>query len=268
MRVSHLTRNKRVLEPLKTFNVTLKISLSGPKQRMLLPLPEIPGASCPHWSVAAAAAKSLQSCPILCNPIDSSPLGSFVPGILQARILEWIAISFSNTWKWKVKVKSFSRVQLLVTPWTGAYQAPLSMGFSRQEYWSGVPLVSGGEHKWQGQRQPGNLEQGSPNSWSGTGAICQISCSIRLEIKCTINVMCLNDPQTILPPTLSVWKSCLLWNWPLGPKMLRTSNLDDNPRLPSVCSIARLVLEESCCDKRGKEERPQHILFLAWRTVA
>ena len=89
-----------------------------------------------------AAAKSLQSCPTLCDPIDGSPTGSPVPGILQARILEWVAISFSNTWKWKVKVKSFSRVQLLATPWTAAYQAPLSMGFSRQEYWSGVPLPS------------------------------------------------------------------------------------------------------------------------------
>ena len=86
------------------------------------------------------AAKSLQSCPTLCNSIDSSPPGSPVPGILQARILEWVAISFSNAWKWKVKVKSLSRVWLLVTPWTTAYQAPLSMGFSRQEYWSGLPL--------------------------------------------------------------------------------------------------------------------------------
>ena len=91
---------------------------------------------------AAAAAKSLQSCPTLCNPIDSSPTGSPVPGILQARILEWVAISFSNAWKWKVKVKSLSRVRLLATPWTAAYQAPPSIGFSRQEYWSGVPLPS------------------------------------------------------------------------------------------------------------------------------
>ena len=91
---------------------------------------------------AAAAAKSLQSCPTLCNPIDGSPLGSSVPGILQARTLEWVAISFSNAWKWKVKVKSLSRVQLLATPCTAAYQAPPSMGFSRQEYWSGVPLPS------------------------------------------------------------------------------------------------------------------------------
>ena len=90
----------------------------------------------------AAAAKSLQSCQTRCDPIDGSPPGSPVPGILQARTLEWVAISFSNAWKWKVKVKSLSRVWLLATPWTAAYQAPPSMGFSRQEYWSGVPLPS------------------------------------------------------------------------------------------------------------------------------
>ena len=92
--------------------------------------------------LAAAAAKSLQSCPTLCDPRDGSPPGSHVPGILQARILEWVAISFSNAWKWKVKVKSLSRVRLLATPWTAAYQAPPSMVFSRQEYWNGVPLPS------------------------------------------------------------------------------------------------------------------------------
>ena len=86
----------------------------------------------------AAAAKSLQSCPILCDPIDGSPPGSPVPGILQASILEWVAISFSNAWKWKVKVKLLSRVRLLATPWTAAYQAPPSLGFSRQEHWSGL----------------------------------------------------------------------------------------------------------------------------------
>ena len=90
----------------------------------------------------AAAAKLLQSCLTLCDPIDSSPPGSLVPGILQARTPEWVATSFSNAWKWKVKVKSLSHVRLLATPWTAAYQAPLSMGFSRQEYWSGVPLPS------------------------------------------------------------------------------------------------------------------------------
>ena len=89
---------------------------------------------------AAVAAKSLQSCPTLCDPIDGSPPGSPIPGILQARTLEWVTISFSSAWKWKVKVKSLSHVQLLATPWTAAYQAPPSMGFSRQEYWSGVPL--------------------------------------------------------------------------------------------------------------------------------
>ena len=89
-----------------------------------------------------AAAKSLQSCPTLCNPTDGSPPGSATPGILQAGILEWVAISFSNAWKGKVKVKSLSHVQLFATPWTAAHQAPLSMGFYRQEYWSGWPLPS------------------------------------------------------------------------------------------------------------------------------
>ena len=93
-------------------------------------------------AAAAAAAKSLQLCLTLCDPIDGSPPGSPIPRILQAKIAEWVAISFSSAWKWKVKVKSLSRVQLLAIPWTAAYQAPLSMGFSRQEYWSGVPLPS------------------------------------------------------------------------------------------------------------------------------
>ena len=81
----------------------------------------------------AAAAESLQSCPTLCNPTDGSPPGSPIPGILQAGTLEWVAISFSNAWKWKVKVKSLRRVRLFATPWTAAYQAPPAMGFSRQE---------------------------------------------------------------------------------------------------------------------------------------
>ena len=92
--------------------------------------------------VVAAAAKSLQSCPTLHDPIDGSPPGSPVPGILQPRTLEWVAISFSNAWKWKVKGKSLSCVRLFTTPWTAAHQAPPPMGFSRQEYWSGVPLPS------------------------------------------------------------------------------------------------------------------------------
>ena len=107
--------------------------------------------------VCAAAAKSLQSCLTLCDPIDGSRLGSPVPGILQARTLEWVAISFSSAWKWKVKMKSLSRVQLFSTPWTAAYQAPPSIGFSRQEYWSGVPLPSPCmrrvRHKWVTEQQ-------------------------------------------------------------------------------------------------------------------
>ena len=90
----------------------------------------------------AAAAKLLQSCQTLCDPTDGSPPGSPVPGILQARTLEWVAISFSNAWKWKMKVKLISCVRLFKTPWTAAHQAPPSTGFSRQEYWSGVPLLS------------------------------------------------------------------------------------------------------------------------------
>ena len=115
-----------------------------------LPIPFLPAFGNHHCILclnefdycAAAAAKSLQSCPTMCDPVDGSPPGSPVPGILQARTLEWGAISFTNEWKWKVKVKSLSRVRLFETPWTVAYQAPLCMGFSRQEYWSGVPLPS------------------------------------------------------------------------------------------------------------------------------
>ena len=93
----------------------------------------------------AAAAKSLQSCPTLCDSIDGSPPGSPVPGILQARTVEWVAISFSNSWKMKVKSESevAQSCPTLSDPWTVAHQAPPSMGFSRQEYWSGSPLIKG-----------------------------------------------------------------------------------------------------------------------------
>ena len=94
------------------------------------------------YADAVAAAKSLQSCPTLCDPIDGLPPGSPVPEILQARTLEWVAISFSNAWNWKVKVKSLSHVWFLATSWTAAHQAPPSMGFSRQEYWRGLPFPS------------------------------------------------------------------------------------------------------------------------------
>ena len=100
------------------------------------------------YIAAATAAKSLQSCLTQCDPVDSSPPGSPIPGILQERTLEWVASSFSYAWKWKVRVKSLSHVWFLATPWTGAYQAPPSMGFSRQEYWSGVPLPSPNPVYW------------------------------------------------------------------------------------------------------------------------
>ena len=93
-------------------------------------------------TTTTATTKSLQSCLTLCDPIDGSPPGSPVPGFLQTRTLEWVAISFSNAWRSKGKVKSLSRVRLFATPWTAAHQAPPSMGFSRQEYWSGVPSPS------------------------------------------------------------------------------------------------------------------------------
>ena len=92
--------------------------------------------------MAAAAAKLRQLCPTLCDPIDGNPPGSPVPGTLQARTLEWVATSLSNAWKLKVKAKSLSHVRPLATPWAAAHQAPPSKGFSRQEYWSGVPLPS------------------------------------------------------------------------------------------------------------------------------
>ena len=113
-----------------------------------------PETKTPIQYAAAAVAKLPQSCSTLCDPVDGSPLGSPIPGILQARTLEWVAISFSNAWKWKVKVKSLSCVRLLATPWTAAHQASPSMGFSRQEYWSGVPLPSPKTYE-----TPTNIEQ-------------------------------------------------------------------------------------------------------------
>ena len=114
--------------------------------------------------MAAAAAKSPQSCPTLCDPIDGSPPGSPIPGILQARTLEWVAIAFSNAWEWKVKVESLSRVPLSATPWTAAYQPPPSMGFSRQEYWSAVPLPSL-QPLWQKGRTKEPLDKSERGEW-------------------------------------------------------------------------------------------------------
>ena len=120
-------------------SLTIPSPYSFPQQDMVIFLNSIFYS---RLAATAAAAKSLQSCPTLCDPVHGSPPGFPIPGILQARTLEWVAISFSNAGKWKVKVKSLSCVRLGATPWTAAYQAPPSMGFSRQEYWSGVPLPS------------------------------------------------------------------------------------------------------------------------------
>ena len=129
-------------ETLKHSSFSVSVGSLGPGAHKVCLSPlSISGGTCMHRS-AAAAAKSLQSCPTLCDTIDGSPPGFPVPEILQARTLEWVAISFSKAWKWKVKVKSLSHVRLLATPWTAAYQAPPPMGFSRQEYWSGLPLPS------------------------------------------------------------------------------------------------------------------------------
>ena len=151
----HLLLRRKVMTNLdnifKSRNITLPTKFCLVKA-MVFPVVMY---GCESWTVkkaAAAATKSLHSCLTLFDPRDCSPSGSHIPGILQARTLEWVAISFSNAWKWKVKVKSLSRVWPLATQWTAAYQAPPSMGFSRQEYWSGVPLPSP-EESW------------APNNW-------------------------------------------------------------------------------------------------------
>ena len=138
----HLNWTFHLLTPWCPFVITLSPHLTSATQTHLTNIKQRSGPlTSPYW-LAAAAAKSFQSCPTLCNHIDKSLPGSAVPGILQSRTREWVAISFSNAWKWKVKVKSLSCVRLLAIPWTAAYQAPPSMGFSRQGYWSGVPLPS------------------------------------------------------------------------------------------------------------------------------
>ena len=84
---------------------------------------------------AAAAAKSLQLCLTLRRPHRWQPTRPRHLRDSPVRTLGWVAISFSNAWEWKVKVKSLSHVWLFTTPWAATYQAPPSMGFSRQEYW-------------------------------------------------------------------------------------------------------------------------------------
>ena len=137
IKISQIDGVWNVREREKSKNTSKVFGLRNWKRRIVIPLTD----------ATAATAKSLQSCPTLCDPIDGSPPGSPVPGILQARTLKWVAISFSNAWKWKVKAKLLSRVRPSATPLTAAHQAPLSMGFSRQEYWSGVPLPS--PNRWE-----------------------------------------------------------------------------------------------------------------------
>ena len=133
---------------------------------------------------AVAAAKSLQSCPTLCDPVDGSPPGSPVPGILQARTLEWVAVSFSNAWKWKVKVKLLGHVGLFTAPWTAAYQAPPSMGFSKHHRCLQIIYLSPKgkkETSWRNQCHPDHLPPPAPHNvttkrWTaGTAECCQDS---------------------------------------------------------------------------------------------
>ena len=159
---------------------------------------------------AAAAAVSLQSCPTLCDPIDGSPPGSPVPGTLQARILEWVAISFSNAWKWKVKVKSLSRVRLFATPWTAAYQAPPSTGFSRQEYFVNAAAAK--------SRQscptlcdpidgspPGSRPWDSPGNNTGAGCHFLLPCmKVKSESEVAQSSPILRDPMDCSLPGSSV----------------------------------------------------------------
>ena len=156
-------------------------------------------------AAAAAAAKSLQSCPTLCDPRDGSPPGSPIPLILQARTLEWVAISCSNAWKWKMKVKLLSPVRPLETPWTAAYKAPLSVGFSRQEYWSGVPLPSldwwwrltliciGQAGKWEGDKRYKQREPRRVSSllWDRPTLMpwgCTVLCLFNKTLSCNLAV--------------------------------------------------------------------------------
>ena len=179
----------------------------------------------PWFLTAAAAAKSLQSCPTLWDPIDGSPLGCPIPGSLQARTLEWVAISFSSAWKWKVKGKSLGHVRLLATPWTAAYQAPPSMGFSRQEYWSGVPLLSScycfSTHICKGV---GSVEEQSRGKSCPEGWQCE-----RPNFFCMVISL---GWQLLLQPVVKLWEFCpgfpprcvgdlVLWfslrSWEVGP---------------------------------------------------
>ena len=163
------------------------------------------------WWTGRPAAKSLQSCPTLCDPVDGSPPGSPVPGILQERTLDWVAISFSNAWKWKVKVKSLSRVRLCVTPWTATYQAPPSMGFSRQEYWSAVSLPSPRE-AWREAIHGVAKSQTQLSNWTELNWLFYITSFPKLSWLWYTSKMCQIWPVDLyisLDTTENPWRECL-----------------------------------------------------------
>ena len=193
-------------------------------------------------SAAAAAAKLLQSCPTLCDPRDGSPPGSAVPGILQARTLEWVAISFSNAWKWKVKEKSLSHVQLRAIPWTVAYQAPLSMGFSRQENWSGVPRLS-------------------PHKMSRIGK------SIETEMATHSSTLAWKIPQMEEPDRLqSMGSQRIRQDWATSLTLIET----EGASLVSQTVKNLPAMQETQVQSLGQEDPPEkemanHSSILAWR---
>ena len=174
-------------------------------------------------------AKSLQSCPTLCDPTDGSPPGSPVPGILQARTLEWVAIYFSNACKWKVKVKSLSRVRLFTTPWTTAYQAPPSMGVSRQEYWSGVPLPGG------------TVDKNPPDNAGDVGSILALG---RSHMSWSYKVCA---PQ-LLSPCFRAHKS----------KLLSPHATTAEAKVPRTCALQQGKPRQEACTPQWRVAPAQH----------
>ena len=191
-------------------------------------------------------------CPTLCDPIDVSPPGSPVPGILQARTLEWVAISFSNAWKWKGKVKSLSGVWLLATPWTADYQAPPSMGFSRQEYWSGVPLPSPDLSSSCHQFFSGTLKSVSFLPWPHFPLFSTFSTS-SLKWSLKIYILICNHLEvgklkrlSSLSPNLSHGLQDYIWSGPLNSRVSRTSHNFPNCQGSPYPWIFSIILPFAC----------------------
>ena len=207
---------------------------------------------------AAAAAKLLQSCLTLCNPVDGSPPGSTVPGNLQARTLEWATISFSSAWKWTMKVKSLSCVQLFTTPWTAAHQAPLPMGFSRQEYWSGVPLPSPlllGRLKWKASQlvvSPQPSAAKASNAFRGGGMH-----TMALGQRTGGVVLALVVPQWGLPHSQ--------WHWPVS--LLPASRSIHSLRLvPPLLSLLTMAPCQASSDPKPPS-RMERMYPLGFQTL-